>query len=140
MEFRIQDIVKNVIPGTLVILGIIIGLECFLQIDFKVFFENYVKDAGEIWLIVLLISSYIAGYIIDALSSDIEYVIYLMIPKPSFLLLNNSSKRYKLSNLSEVNQALGVLTAAPYDKAICANAFKKANNLKDSNPSELIKK
>lgn len=73
MEFRIQDILKNIIPGATIVLSV------FALLFYYVFFNKYcavfnsnLKEYSEVLLISLLVVFYICGYTIDLIASNIE--------------------------------------------------------------------
>lgn len=100
MEFRIEDILKNIIPGMIFIIGILIlYFNGFSYPDFIKFISTDIKEYSEIILVLLLVASYIAGYLVDSLSSILEhYCIYKIFGTPSLKLLTGKGDRIKLVN------------------------------------------
>lgn len=105
MEFRFEDILKNIIPGSIVFGGF--SLMVLNQISFddlKALVKSDLKEFSEILLFTILIVSYLFGYLNDSISSTLEHILYKIIKKPSYYLLTDSSKsnKIKLANLDEV--------------------------------------
>lgn len=110
MEFRFEDILKKIIPGSIVFTGVLliilnqITFECMIEI-----LKSDLKEYSEILLFIILTISYLLGYINDSISSTFEnYILYKIIKKPSYYLLTNSCKinKLKLANLDEVHNKI----------------------------------
>jgi hypothetical protein len=139
MEFRIQDILKNIIPGfmlafvSILIYGNKLGWEFIDNI-----ISSDIKEYSEVVLVILLILSYITGYFVDLCASGAEMLIYRILDKPSHILLNKPNCVYTLVKIAEIKQKLaipeGTITPAKAELY-----FKEANLIKDNNPSETIK-
>lgn len=105
MEFRFEDILKNIMPGSIVFTGVLliilnqITFDCMIEI-----LKSDLKEYSEILLFIILIASYLFGYLNDSISSTLEHILYKIIKKPSYYLLTNSCKRnkVKLANLDDV--------------------------------------
>lgn len=106
MEFRFEDILKKIIPGSIVFIGVLliilnqITFDCMIEI-----LKSDLKEYSEILLFIILIVSYLFGYLNDSISSTFEnYILYKIINKPSYYLLTNSCKinKLKIANLDEV--------------------------------------
>ena len=106
MEFRFEDILKKIIPGSIVFTGVLliilnqITFDCMIEIV-----KSDLKEYSEILLFIILIISYLLGYLNDSISSMFEnYILYKIIKKPSYYLLTNSCKinKLKIANLDEV--------------------------------------
>ena len=132
MEYKFQDILKNIIPGFYIILGLIILFYIGGYIDLE--FVNRVKFVPEeIALFFIPLVFYIVGYVNDILSSYFEYQLYqYFYQRPSELLLNAKKKRYTLLYLSKINKKLD-LSSKVISKEEAYQAFQRANILKDSN-------
>lgn len=81
MEFRFEDILKNIIPGSIVFSGIVIIIlnqitfDCMIEI-----LKSDLKEYSEVLLLLILTSSYLFGYLNDSISSILEnYVVYSII-------------------------------------------------------------
>ena len=109
MEYKFQDILKNIIPGFYIILGLIILFYIGGYIDLE--FVNRVKFVPEeIALFFIPLVFYIVGYVNDILSSYFEYQLYqYFYQRPSELLLNAKKKRYTLLYLSKIKKKLDIL-------------------------------
>jgi len=105
MEFRFEDILKNIIPGSIVFTGVLliilnqITFDCMIEI-----LKSDLKEYSEILLFAILTASYLFGYLNDSISSILESLLYKIIKKPSYYLLTNSGKisRLKIANLDAV--------------------------------------
>jgi hypothetical protein len=102
MEFRFEDIVKNIIPGSLLILSLIFYfLEPLTPGEFKIFLINYIKDYSAVLIVAFLSACYLCGYIIDALASWGEhYIIYKALGTPAYKLFKEEGNRITF-NLSD---------------------------------------
>ena len=153
MEFRPEDILKNIIPGLIACIGFVsVSLGNFTYSDFKGVFFTDIKDYSEIMLIFLLVFAYLMGYIVDAISSFIEYnIVYKFLGTPSSKLLTNSKSRIHLVNQEAIiNNIVLKCSLKPEDFILdplqskknlksCNILFKHANYLKDENPISGIK-
>src|SRR6476661_3451937 len=131
MEFRFQDILKNIIPGMIAISGLLIFfLKNCSYSDFQKIISSDIKDYSEIILILLLVTSYMVGYCVDALSSLLEhYCIYEIFGTPALRLLKGKGKRIFLSNHSEIlhnikSKYFASPTTLTLDKKTCVLIFK----------------
>jgi hypothetical protein len=153
MEFRIQDILKNVIPGMILSFGI--G-SLFINSETQSTYISKLlsfKDFSEILLLILLTVCYLIGYVNDGISSWCEqYVIYFLFGPPSLRLLRGKGKRLLLVNSDKVLQNLQLkmeLSSSEIDlnngswfyyksfwksKERAIRLFKYANDLKNANP------
>lgn len=116
MEFRFEDILKKIIPGSIVFTGVLliilnqITFDCMIEI-----LKSDLKEYSEILLFIILIISYLFGYLNDSISSTFEnYILYKIIKKPSYYLLTDSCKisKLKIANLDDVlkkiNEKFGI--------------------------------
>jgi len=107
MEFRFEDILKNIIPGSIVFTGVLliilnqITFDCMIEI-----IKSDLKDYSEVLLFIILTASYLFGYLNDSISSTLEHILYKLIKKPSYYLLTNSCtctmSRLKIADLDAV--------------------------------------
>lgn len=135
MEYKFQDILKNIIPGFYITFGIV--LLCWfsggITNDNSI---NLVKDIpGEVFVFFIPLIFYIIGYLNDILSSCFEFYLYeLGCRRPSELLLNNKKKRYRLSKLDEIKSKLEIASENNIiSREESYKAFQKANAMKDMN-------
>lgn len=132
MEYKFQDILKNIIPGFYIALGI--ALLCWISGCILSF--DLLKEAknipGEVFIFFIPLILYILGYLNDILSSCIEFYLYEKCCKrPSELLLNGNKKRYTLPRLDEIKAKLGLNNENNIiSKKESYKAFQKANVLK----------
>lgn len=139
MEAKFQDLLKNIIPGFYILFGIMI---LFSSTNWSLVnpFEQINDLKIEIQVLIFPFILYIMGYINDIFSSFLEFRIYELFPKkrPSFVLLNNLKKRYKLSELDLIKQKLEIENDL-IDPQSAYLKFQKANtkfNSLDNNNSE----
>lgn len=130
MEFRFEDILKKIIPGSIVLLAVILILLNQITFDYiKKIIKSDLKEYSEIILFVILTGSYLFGYIIDSISSNLEnYILYSCIKRPSYHILTNSCK-----------QKLGIANLPVVMKKIDEKFNIKIDPLVDSD-SEISKK
>lgn len=105
MEFRFEDILKNIIPGFIVFTGVLLLILNQITFDcMKEILKSDLKEYSEILLFVILTASYLFGYLNDSISSILENILYKIIKKPSYYLLTNSGKisRLKIANIDAV--------------------------------------
>jgi hypothetical protein len=146
MEFKGQDLLKNVVPGFLVI---IVLLGCGFSLgDLGEVAERYeLKEFGECMLALLLVTGFIFGYLIDAIASWFEYyILYSIFPRPSYMLLRGKAKRLSMDNRSAVFENLKNSNAdfktykiETLTKKEAFEVFKCANRTKDKNESDVMK-
>jgi len=143
MEFRIQEILKNIIPGT--ILTILVGVVCYRNgssLDTHV--TNALKDFSEFFMVLFLAALYFLGFLIDAIAAMLEDWIYKIRKRPSFIILSGiASPKYSLTNRAELVLFLNNKSELPMgsslDRKNCYIFFKVANRLKDISGSDIIK-
>ncbi|XHR97130.1 hypothetical protein ACFJIV_11035 [Mucilaginibacter sp. UC70_90] len=159
MEFKFQDILKNIIPGMVVLVGVII---LFLTDITSIFTPatklSEFKEFAEVIFLLIVLSSYLLGYINDAISSLLEYyVIYHFFGTPSLKLLKGTGKRIFLAKPDEILQYIKTtksLNSQDVDliagrwffqkdfrtsKLKARVLFKHANNMKDLPSQECYK-
>jgi len=141
-NFRIQDFQKFILPGT-VILGILIFLY-FQNTNISEFVMKY-KDFTAPLILIFLILSYFIGYFIDYMGSLFEFFYYCCFEKPSFKLINNTSK-CKLSNREKILEFIcdkmrcnTTQSTIDYNIESASEIFKFANVLKDRSSSSVSK-
>lgn len=142
MEFKIQDVLKNIIPGTLLWIYIIIALYINTGMLATDFLPGNAKDFSEICLFIFLTIVYLTGYILDGISSYIEdgLVYKYCVQRPSYHLLNGTGwekaklaglplitstlkARYKVENNTEPQDKI--------DKIFSRTLFRIANGMKN---------
>lgn len=148
MEFRFEDILKNIIPGMVFLIAImILFFNQYNYPDFKEIFSSYLKEYSEIILVFILVGSYISGHLLDSFSSLLEYyIIYRIWGAPSLRLLKGKGSRIHLVNHDKVLQninkqcfsqadTISFTGNLKKDKKLSRELFKQANYLKDLNPN-----
>ncbi len=143
MEFRFEDILKNIIPGSIIFTGVIliilnqITFDCMIEI-----LKSDLKEYSEILLFASLTAIYLFGYINDSISSILENILYKIIKKPSYYLLTNSGKisRLKIANLDAVLEKIKEkfeieITNLEGTDLNTSKAFKLINQCKKDNDS-----
>ena len=151
MEFRFEDILKNIIPGFVLLVGLIFFFYGGRTYDeFQKFISSGYKDYSEVILVLLLIICYLLGFLADAVGSRLEkHCIYAIFGTPSLKLLQNKGRRIKLVNYQEILNNIVLkchltsVTLSTLDRAHKIKSttllFQHANSLKDLNPNEKIK-
>jgi hypothetical protein len=143
MEFRVQEILKNIIPGIffIILCSWIVFMQSPMEVPLTI--PSAFKDLSEVVLVVFLALSYVLGFLLDAISSIFEGLLYEFINVPSHTLFHSEVNRYSLANKDKIieilcaEQGVEVPVVVTNDHAIAL--FKTANLLKDKNPSELLK-
>lgn len=110
MEAKFQDLLKNIIPGFYILFGVLIVCYVIDIRDIVEITKKVITLPIELIVLSLPFSLFILGYINDIFSSLIEFWIYELkiVCRPSFQLLNNKKKRYKLSNIQKILDKLDV--------------------------------
>ena len=100
MQFRFEDILKNMIPGSVIIFSLIFYFFTPLTpIAIQSFLKNYIQDYSAVIVVIFFIISYIGGYIIDALASWGEYyTIYKVAGTPAYKLFKQLGNRMTFQN------------------------------------------
>jgi len=96
MQFKIYDVLASLIPGTLVLGVLLITL---LGINGDIWVDKLLKfkDFSAILTSLFLVTSYLIGYIIHALGSWFEPILWFTWGgRPSELLLKNKSNRLRM--------------------------------------------
>lgn len=132
MEAKFQDLLKNIIPGFFILAGIMIisyisDIKILLELATKV-----ISFPQELNLLFLPFILYIFGYINDMISSQFEFWLYeLILPRPSYYILNEKTKRYRLANITDVKTKLCIDTnTTAFTKDEANKHFQKANEIK----------
>lgn len=104
MQFKIYDVLSSLIPGTMV-LGVLLLTGWIMNVDA----ENWMtqlsafKDFSGIITSIFLVISYVTGYIIHAMGSWIEPILWFTWKgRPSELLLKNKTKRLGLVGVDAI--------------------------------------
>ncbi len=132
MNFRIQDLTKTLIPGIVVFF-----LSFLLILSEKQFtyLSLLTKDTMAIWLIIFLATVYTCGFFIDLCGSFFERIYYHYREEPAMKLLNDKSRRIKLSSsaiiIDYICDILRVSSQSPFQKEPAIKMFKCANVYKD---------
>ncbi|WP_298650640.1 hypothetical protein [uncultured Proteiniphilum sp.] len=132
MEYKFQDILKNIIPGFYIVLGMVLLCwlsGCITNLDLIDVIKNI---PSEVFIFFIPLIFYILGYLNDILSSCFEFYLYeLGCKRPSELLLNNKKKRYRLPKLEKIKNELGLPNENILSREESYRAFQKANEMKD---------
>jgi hypothetical protein len=142
MEFRIQDILKNIIPGILSLTLLLIFFYIAESITIPVKVPDVFKDFSEIVLIFFLGVTYFIGFVIDTIASILEQLLYKIIARPSFKLLNGKSQRYPIVQLDKLVALLKSETSVTISTLTNVNTsilFNVANLRKEKCELELVK-
>jgi hypothetical protein len=142
MEFRIQEIIKMLVPGGVILINLY-----FLFFSFTAIETLLNKDFIAIYIFIFTILTYVAGYFIDWIASLSEKLYYSIFTKPSERLLNNLSKSkifgIRMSRHREVGESLcayiNQTATNRFDKYSAEKLFRLANVIKDQNMSDHLK-
>lgn len=93
MTYRIQDILRIIIPGLYLLGGVfsVISYANWEYIDQNTIgnISNFVKDICPIIILLFPFVGFVAGYFVECIMAIIERFIYLIgIPRPSWIVLN----------------------------------------------------
>jgi len=132
MEAKFQDLLKNIIPGFLILAGVLFisyisDIKFLLEIISKV-----ISFPMELNLLFLPFILYILGYTNDLISSQLEFWLYeFILPRPSYYILNGNTKRYRLAIITDIKNKLGIDSCTTTFSKDEANIhFQKANEIK----------
>jgi len=142
MNFRVQEIIKMIVPG-----AVLICCLYFLIFNLSDLETLLNKDYVSVYLVFLLVIIYVLGYFLDWFGSLFERSFYHFFSKPSLRLLNNSQanskqwiKMVKYEEIAdELCRKLSKSPHYPYDKKSAEYLFKAANYLKEKNSAIGIK-
>lgn len=142
MEFRFQDIIKNIVPGAVIVLA----FTAFLINDmptkqWEAIMNSPIKEYEAIMAIGALLIFYLVGYCLDAISSVLEYyLIHTLVGRPSYKLLSGKGSRIALVNYDEIiahiqakypnDHTLRFSGNSKTDKKIAKKFFRYANILR----------
>jgi len=139
MNFRIQEVLKNIIPGLLTLVSIYFLTSPSLDLSH---FKNEIKELLAIYFVVFLAAVYVFGYFVDWAGSWFERLFYKIWPRPSFYLLNDVNGRINLLKSSEIVDFLCDVSnravQSPLSRENAEAIFKVANYLKDKNTSKQV--
>lgn len=104
MQFKIYDILSSLIPGTVVASLLIWMYQNNLTLEHSL---SQIKDFSGIATTIFLTSSYLIGYLIHALGSWIEPILWFSWGgRPSEILLKKKSKRINMVFSDEILNSL----------------------------------
>lgn len=115
MEFRYNEIIIWLVPGLYLLcvwsLFILIPFSNSSDIQVYIRFLKGIPDGvlTSAALFFIPFVSFVIGYLINYISSQMEYWLYSMniLERPSRIILKDKSKRYKISNLNSLLCRLG---------------------------------
>lgn len=126
MSYRWQETLKILIPGFYILCSV--GMGCFLthyQID-----KDMCESLGKIsalLIVLLLLGSFIIGYVNEIISGGIEYILYgLGLPRPSRLILNCTFKRFRIVRIADLRQKLHLPKNGNIDNEKSAKSLAQA--------------
>jgi len=142
MNYRIQEILKMLIPGV-----ILVSCLYLLLVKEKYPENPFDKDMISLVIIIFLVVSYVCGYFIDWFGSIFERLYYKSFPRPSELMFNDNSAnpkyRVQLVKKEKIIEYLCLVlqksSQHPLSKDNALKLFKLANYLKDRNTSVAVK-
>lgn len=102
MNFRFKEIIRYIIPGLYIIFQIV-GYVCATNYLGVITFLKEQKDTGFVTIVLFAVPliSYLIGYFIEIGASAAEYNLYKckLFKRPSYTILKNKDRRYKINNL-----------------------------------------
>ena len=117
---------RILIPGFCILCSIVMGYLCtHYQMD-KDMYES-VSKISAILIMLVLLGSFIVGYINEIISGGIEYMLYCCgLPRPSRLVLNNSFKRFSIEKICDLRYKLQLPETGFIDNAKAAKGLAQA--------------
>lgn len=134
MTYRYNEIIVWMIPGLYFVLafGTLISLadpNVFKPV-FDIFNSIPSSALAPIVLFAVPFVSFLVGYILNYIASEIEYIAYkYKFPRPSRILLNNESKRYIINDLDSLKQELGIPLNRIVDNDLSNHFFTKVKQI-----------
>jgi hypothetical protein len=126
MTYRWQEIIKILIPGFYLLLGV--GISYI--IDYNAYDKEIVEVIGKfsaILLVLLFFIAFVVGYINEIISGGLEYLMYHWgIPRPSRLILNKSFTRFQIIRSHDLRNKLGLKSEVSVDNVKSAKALAQA--------------
>lgn len=126
MTYRWQEIIKILIPGFYLLLGVGISY----LIDHNAYDKEVVEVIGKlsaILLVLLFFIAFVVGYINEIISGGLEYLMYYWgIPRPSRLILNNSFTRFLIIRNNDLRHKLDLQREDSVDNVKSAKALAQA--------------
>lgn len=126
MTYRWQEIIKILIPGFYLLLGV--GISYI--IDYNAYDKEIVEVIGKfsaILLVLLFFIAFVVGYINEIISGGLEYLMYHWgIPRPSRLILNKNFTRFQIIRSHDLRNKLGLKSEVSVDNVKSAKALAQA--------------
>lgn len=99
MTYRIQDILRLIIPGLYLLGGVfsVILYANWADVDKYAIGNvcNFVKDFSPVIILLFPFVGFVAGYFVECIMAIIERIIYFIgIPRPSWIVLNQYTGMY----------------------------------------------
>lgn len=130
MNFRFKEIIRYIVPGLYIILQVL-GYFSIINFDSVLTFLKEQKDTGFVTFVLFLVPvvAYIIGYFIEIGASALEYNLYRfeLIKRPSYIILNNKSKRYIISSLEALYIKIGAKKEQIENNTNAKDVFDIAN-------------
>ena len=150
MQFKIYDVLASLIPG-LIVVSIAIPFYVFLTNNIE-FFEQKIgvyKDISGILTTIFLVASYLVGYVIHAIGSWSEPLLWISWGgRPSENLFKNKSKRLRLVEVDTIftflkskssNDTLRAKAKEEFTKVDYRELFQLAKNIANHKSRDGIK-
>ncbi len=150
MQFKIYDVLASLIPG-LIVVSVAIPFYVFMTNNVELFEQKLgvYKDISGIITSVFLVGSYLVGYIIHAMGSWSEPILWFTWGgKPSENLFKNKSKRLQLVEVDTIfnflkskssNEPLKDKTKEDFTKGDLRELFQLAKNIANQKSRDGIK-
>lgn len=149
MDFKFEDILKNIFPGILLMAAVHFAYTSEMPFhNWNNPFPQTWKDFSGILLTVILMIAYIIGYFNDMIASWFEdYILFNITSKPTFLLLTEKTQRIVLNNPNEIFHKLKTKCSEhPFPENVTSitkkdalRIFEAAKSITESNVSDYAK-
>lgn len=140
MDFRFKEFLRYLIPGFFIFLQEMVFFYHYNAGGVQLFLSDN-KDNGmlTILLFTVPIAAFFVGFFIEYIASNVEYLLYKwnILRRPSYIILNNKSERYRIAEYKALAQKLGVSEGSIKNNKDAKRIYIKASqNLQDQTYSE----
>lgn len=140
MDFRFKEFLRYLIPGFFIFLQVMVFFYHYNADGVQLFLSDN-KDNGmlTILLFTVPIAAFFVGFFIEYIASNVEYLLYKwnILRRPSYIILNNKSERYRIAEYQTLVQKLGVSEGEIKNNKEAKRIYSKAKqNLQDQTYSE----
>lgn len=150
MQFKIYDVLASLIPG-LIVISVAIPFYVFVTNNVELFEQKIgvYKDISGILTSIFLVASYLVGYVIHAMGSWSEPILWFTWGgRPSENLFKNKSKRLRLVEVDTIfdflkskssNELLKTKTKDDFTRGDFRELFQLAKNIANQKSRDGIK-